>query len=331
MTNNKRVRFQAINRQLCILKRLSGASNGLAKGELANEFNVSKKTIERDISNLSSVYYPIFDDIDKERGGQLFYYIHKTDNIPQLTFNDNEYFSLIFTYKMAYPLRPFLEQYIENGMVKIKSQTSEKLINLYKKMWDNIIPDIESVLNFDDHLMHNVCQIMKSFYDYRQIKIKYNSFMAKTKKEHILTPLCLKMYQNNIYLAGLITKNNKILTFALNRILEVQVLEERQIEIQFDPEEFFNASFGVYSGNIFNVRLLFSSEVSPWICEREWHKKQKIKSLANGEIILELPVSSMIEIKKFILSYGDQVRVLDPPELIAEITETIKKMQGRYE
>jgi len=42
-------------------------------------------------------------------------------------------------------------------------------------------------------------------------------------------------------------------------------------------------------------------------------------------------VNHLLEIKRWILSWGSMAKVLDPPELVADLDRTIKEMANLYE
>jgi predicted DNA-binding transcriptional regulator YafY len=69
---------------------------------------------------------------------------------------------------------------------------------------------------------------------------------------------------------------------------------------------------------------------SDYIAERVWHTEQKITRLEDKSIILEMPANSLSEMKKFVLSYGAKVKVLEPGELVEETTKEIMSLYKVY-
>ena len=49
--------------------------------------------------------------------------------------------------------------------------------------------------------------------------------------------------------------------------------------------------------------------------ETVWHRSQVLTELPDGHVELTVRVAGIVEIRPWILSWGDQVEVLDPPEL----------------
>lgn len=96
---------------------------------------------------------------------------------------------------------------------------------------------------------------------------------------------------------------------------EIKVSDKPQHEVSFDSTTYFDSGFGIYVGEVFDVKLQFFSPTSDYIAERLWHPRQKITRLEDKSIILEMPANSLSEMKKFVLSYGAKVKVMEPEEL----------------
>ena len=52
------------------------------------------------------------------------------------------------------------------------------------------------------------------------------------------------------------------------------------------------------------------------VAERTWHESQRIRFKRDDSIVLELALTGLEEIERWILSWGGHVRVLAPLELI---------------
>ena len=77
------MRNQALYRQWQMLYLINQHRlSGISKGELATHFGVSKKTIARDITNLSSCGFPIYEDQDIDRANQVLSHTGREDICP---------------------------------------------------------------------------------------------------------------------------------------------------------------------------------------------------------------------------------------------------------
>jgi proteasome accessory factor B len=65
------------------------------------------------------------------------------------------------------------------------------------------------------------------------------------------------------------------------------------------------------------------------VSERTWHESQRIRSLPDGSITLQLELGGLEEIERWVLSWGSHVRVLEPALLaqgIRDIAAAILKL-----
>ena len=91
---------------------------------------------------------------------------------------------------------------------------------------------------------------------------------------------------------------------------------------EFDPEEYFSNRFGRYVGKpgvVHNVAIRFTKSAVPWMLERRWHPKQKVKKHRDGGITLSFPAPALYEVKRWVLSWGAEAEVLRPKELRDEV------------
>ena len=64
--------------------------------------------------------------------------------------------------------------------------------------------------------------------------------------------------------------------------------------------------------------------------ETRWHKSEVFTPQRDGSLILRLRLSSTVEIKSRVLSYGASAVVLEPEDLRAEIAAELERMLQAY-
>jgi len=321
------MRNQALYRQWRIIHLIYNNNvSGISKQQLADEFSVSKRTIMRDVENLSTSGFPLYDEIDMEREGQVFYYMWDKYRIPEISFSYSELLAFYLLYSVYTPVNPFLHKSFQGVIDKISSTIPQETKKFLKKLQKTFLPDLYPLVKDEDP--EKIILISDAIIKNRKIKFSYKSL--KKEKEFHITPLGLKYYHNNFYLAGYYKKRDTVLTFALNRMTESSISSGLADKIEFDIDKYFHESYGFYAGEATNIRLLFSSDIKQIILERNWHPKQKIIENEDGSIILEMPVSNLKETMWFILSYGSNVKVLEPNELQNMVKEEIQKIIKMY-
>ena len=145
------MRNEALYRQWGILQRINNSRNsGVSKQQLADEFHVSKRTIARDITNLSTSGFPITDDIDMERGGQVFYFMYERYQFPELSFSYTETLALYLLYTMYTPINPFLYDSFKGIIEKISSTIEPETLKFMKELQQYFLPDLYPFIKDED-------------------------------------------------------------------------------------------------------------------------------------------------------------------------------------
>jgi len=90
--------------------------------------------------------------------------------------------------------------------------------------------------------------------------------------------------------------------------------------------------FGVHwsSGDI-KVKIRFRKRVADYVRERTWHPTQEIVEYGDGELILTMTVNHLLELKRWVLSWGDDAQVLEPDSFVQEIKKTALNINKKYE
>jgi predicted DNA-binding transcriptional regulator YafY len=79
------------------------------------------------------------------------------------------------------------------------------------------------------------------------------------------------------------------------------------------------------------VVLRFAPSVASRVRETVWHPTQVVAGEPDGSLRWEATVAGTIEIRLWILSWGDEVEVLAPPELRADVRETYRRALARLD
>lgn len=135
-----------------------------------------------------------------------------------------------------------------------------------------------------------------------------------------------------LYLIGFDELRNAIRTFKVERILDLSILPRT-----FDaPEGEALARTLRRAWDIIadqpetEVVLRFSPAVSARVREATWHPSQQVDELPDGSLAWRATVAGTIEIRLWILSWGDEVEVLQPAALRRDVAATLARAAGRY-
>ena len=158
----------------------------------------------------------------------------------------------------------------------------------------------------------------------------FASESAKDKESRV-NPYHIANLQGEWYLLGVHSGHTDIRQFSMARIEKASLTTDHfEMPKDFDPEKLLSSTFGRYvgDGKARMVRLLFRKDVASWIKEREWHPSQSVKTRKSGEIELSFPATGMFEVMRWVLSWGQCVRVMAPPDMVKMVADEVFAMAG---
>lgn len=148
-----------------------------------------------------------------------------------------------------------------------------------------------------------------------------------------LEPYALVLYQNGLYVVGRDVAKGELRTFAVERMRRVRVLNTAPFkrDPSIDVSKNFEGAFGLFtSGERQHVVIDFSPMAAPYIEPREWHHSQKLTRLEDDGLRVEFDVPNLTEVVGWVLRWGANAVVREPPELIKRVRDEHMKAAARY-
>jgi predicted DNA-binding transcriptional regulator YafY len=177
---------------------------------------------------------------------------------------------------------------------------------------------------------HIVARALEATLHQRQATLSYHSKSSERTKSYVVHPYRLAYAQGGLYLLAYVPEYHQVRTFAVERILEISLLEERFTPIEELPDEAFPHSMGVHSGPPERVEIEFQPAVTDYVKAREWHPSQKVKELPDGTLVMKLNVCLDQALQSWILSFGPFARVSAPEHLTQTIAAQLEEAHARY-
>jgi len=171
--------------------------------------------------------------------------------------------------------------------------------------------------------------VVRALFDDCALNITYRSPHSGTISKRTVQPLHLIHYMGSWHLLAWCAAKNALRNFALARLQAVEVaIQPIQLPNNLPPiKEFTRNNFGIMQGATTTiVTLRFSSHITPRILEQIWHPDQHISLDPDGSLLLSFPTADFRELIRNILSYGAEVRVVEPPELQCLVRGEIERM-----
>ncbi|MFN3158486.1 MAG: helix-turn-helix transcriptional regulator [Rubinisphaera brasiliensis] len=168
----------------------------------------------------------------------------------------------------------------------------------------------------------------------KPVQILYGSYSEERTVETRLDPYRFYFRHRTWYVIGRSQVHDEVRTFHLKRFRGVEILEDKQYEIprRFSIEAYFGNAWSMIreKDQPFHVVIRFRKRVAGNVAEVRWHKTQRIEELENGEIDFHVDVDGLSEIVWWVLGYGDQAKVIEPPELQAKVLSHAEEMVRQY-
>ena len=80
----------------------------------------------------------------------------------------------------------------------------------------------------------------------------------------------------------------------------------------------------------FTVKVRISPGWARWVGEKIWHESQKITKLLDGGLEITFRVAGLEEIRRWILSFGPEVVVLELEKLKEMVRRDLQKTMEQY-
>lgn len=293
---------------------------------LAAELEVSIRSVGRDIEFMRDrMELPIL--YDMVRHG--LYYKGEVSAFPTVTISEGELFALAVAEKALQQYRGTnFERPLMSALRKI-SDSLPDAVSLNLSEWNDSISFRTSAEAIVD--LRTFDEIAQATSRREQLRITYRKPGQKDREVRVVDPYHLANVNGEWFLFAYDHLRKAIRTFVPTRIVSVERTGEKfRKDPGFSIRDQLRNSFGVHSGRgEFQVRLRFAENVADFIREKKWHPSQKVRELKNGELELQMTLSSLVEVERWILSWGGNARVLEPKQLKDNVrTAAVKILNG---
>lgn len=294
-----------IDRLFQIIYILLEQKNVTAK-MLSERFEVSKRTIYRDIDTLSQCGIPLYSTRGRNGG---------------ITILDNFVLNKsAMTEQEQYHILMALQSLPRGGNENIK-ETLKKYSNFFQKSYQNYIQVDFSEWGKQKEILFDT--LKKAIFDKRVISfIYYNSEGEKTKRK--VEPYQLWFKSKNWYLKAYCQEKKHLRIFKLNRIKNLVL-----------TEEFFDTIWEVQESEIDNeayegITIVLEIDSSMAYRVYDEFEIEQICKKQNGDFSVILYCAENNWIYDYILSWGEYAVVKEPLFVKEKIAQKIKNMIKKY-
>jgi len=320
-----------------VIVRLQRIHNRIKSGrcpsihQLAEELEVSRRTVERDIEYLRDFFYaPIV--YDHTRRGYRYENPDFSLDAPALKLTEGEFVAVFVAHRLLSEVKGFPgRELCVRAMTKLAALLPSAIPERAEEI-DKVISFAVPGLRGDESKVEHLCaRICEAIQLRRTIQVDYYSASRKKENSRCIDPYHLRYYQGAWYLVGYCHTRGEVRIFAVDRIRALDITD-RTFEPQpgFSLERYFGNVWRLERGEPLAAVVWFDADVAQYIKERQWHPTQQITENEDGSVTASYQVDGSGEFKRWLLGFGSRAKALKPPELVDEMKQEAAKMLELY-
>ena len=325
----------AIARQWEILSLIPRRTHGITANEIVVElenagFSVTKRTIERDLNDLSVRFGIVCNE--ESQPYRWRWMVGGSKELPALTLTDA--LSLKLVEGILRPLLPramleMLEHRFAEAGNKLEAMTDQTRNASWLGKVRNVQPALPLLPpDLDEIVLDRVQSALLSDV---QLEIEYKGAGKKISKKQRINPLALVQRGPTTYLVATAFEYSDVRIYAVHRIQNAEIQEEKAVR----PGGFSIDKYIVKGALNFGSceRIVLEAYVSDWLCEiLEETPLSHDQSIEYGG---EYPkviatVEDTWQLHWWILSQGDGLEVIGPKELRQQIKSELEEALDQY-
>lgn len=279
--------------------------------ELAERFEVSRRTINRDIDDICKAGIPLI--TTQGYGGGIS--ISDGYKIEKSFFTNDELQAVITSLKGIDSVGK--DSYSAKILDKLSAIDSRLNVD------DTIIIDLAS--HYKDSLTEKIEQIKVAVKSLRKISFIYHS--EKGDGVRILEPYKIVFKWSAWYVFGFCPERNDYRLFKLNRLSDLKVTNESFVKREV-PTELLEFSNYFNSTNYLLKAIFKPSEKYRLIDE---YGADCFSENSNGQLYFERDFVSYKNMREWVFSFGDKVTVLAPEKLRDDIVLNAKNILDKHD
>lgn len=304
--------------------RILEARYGATVDELAEECQVHRRTIFRDLQAITDAGYPLVREAEDD-GRVLYRFMTGFKSIPPITFSLDELMTLYLCRGQLDFLRgtPFHDD-LDAIFGKIRSSLRPSSVAHLERIAEASVPRFQGVRDYSEkkEILVNIRKAL--LYQYH-CDILYAP-PHRDAEIYQFDPYTLLFFKDSLYLGGYAHNRQGLRLFLIDRIQNVEVKKERfEVPEDYKVNDLTGTAFGLVNDEVMPVKVRFGSEISHLVSERVWHPNQKLMPQSDGSLVLEFEAGGRREILSWLFSFLPHVEVLQPESLREDFRSTLEK------
>ena len=321
-------------RQWELLKMLPSRCPGLTSREIRDRLDraghdVSKRTIERDLSELSRVFPIASNEISKPFGWH--WKPGARVDFPGIELAEAVSLGLLEDL-LRQLIPPSFTEALEGRFFQARDKLKALTQNRYAK-WSDLIRYMAPGLPLHKPSINpDVSRaVQEALLQKLQLKVHYRGPGSTTNKELLLHPLAIIQQGERAYLLATTFDYQDVLHYALHRMRSAEILDApAKRPAHFSLDTFLAQGGGQFGdGKTISLKAHLTDNLAGILRETAIASDQKITTRA-GKNILTATVKDSWQLHFWILSQGPAITIVQPPTLKKQIVSQLKGALANY-
>ena len=289
--------------------------------ELADRFEVSLRTIYRDIRTLEASGVPIY----SEAG--VGYALMDGYRLPPVMFTREEASSFIAAEKLMQKFTDTtLGNHYASAMYKLKSVLRSDDKDWVSNIESNIVMQSSEKL-FNDKSPNTLATLFESIAEKTQVFISYEALNAERITERKIEPVGVFHDNNNWYILGYCHLRKDYRQFRADRIHEIKKteipfsLEHNSLETYLDKNKTVSTT---------KIRILVAKKIAHYLASEKKYHGFVSEQLIDDKIEMTFMSCDSLEgFSRWYIMFGDYATILEPESLKTKILELLELNRSR--
>jgi predicted DNA-binding transcriptional regulator YafY len=185
-----------------------------------------------------------------------------------------------------------------------------------------------------DDLFRAAADLHVVHFRYRPVPV-HASREAGAAERIVAHPYVVFLHRGSISLVARDVGAGELRAFSFERMADLSLRSDERFPLPPDVKaaDFTHGAFGV-TADPSKVRVLveFEARAADEVRARKLHSTQKIATAPDGRVRLSVsvPAALLPEVRRWVLGFGEIARVIEPPELVADIARSLAAAAKRY-
>jgi predicted DNA-binding transcriptional regulator YafY len=334
MANNQ----QSLLRQWNMLRLLPRAPAKVSARELCErlgtaDFPVAKRTVERDLNELSAVF-PLAVDSREKPYGWSWQRDAPSFDLPGLSIPEALTLALV-QQQLHSQLPPSALDALQPHFRSAARTLAASVETTSSKTWLDKVRTVAPLQPLQPPALDEACQrtVYLALMKDRQLRLHYRKRDANTDTVYeSVHPLAIVQRGGVIYLVCSFAQHADARTLALHRVRQAELLyEPARRPPGFDIDDFIaSGEFGFRTGAPIVLRATFRRAVGEHLYETPLSSDQLLEPREDGTLALTATVAATRSLVFWLTGFGPNVVVHEPAQLRAEMKEIALGMAAAY-